>query len=236
MLSLRSSFIGFALLMVFAVACSVDKNSVPAVDNSSGTRQTSDQSTTVPVYSRTEPQSSSSLRSAYGCLGDPQLWSFDPDMSAVIDNQAGSIEGHIAQSPLIITGQLVQQFPNTIKGTTLLVKTLDAIGLQEYDRVRLEWIWVPGTLSVSGILGSYFVAFLSGDEIQYSNRHTGLVAWVVHPEGLWIECDGEATSVGVGPDGLPRLVQLDDPMTLDELWHEVTASGMRQLNLWWYKK
>ena len=226
--------LGFAaLLIVFAAACSANKTSVSAVDDGIGSTQTTEQSIDEPVPSQTEPRTSSPDRSASGCLTDPQLWSFDPDVSTEINDQSGSLAEHIARSPLIVFGQLVQQLPYTTKGTGLLIKTGGAVGLQEYDRVRLEWIWVPGALSVSGILGDSFVAFLSGDEIQHSNRHTA-TAWMVQSEGLWIACEGEVFSVGMGPDGSTQAVQLDEPMALDELWSVVSASGLPKLDLWWH--
>lgn len=117
----------------------------------------------------------------------------------------------------------------------LHIKLLGVVGLQEYDRARLEHVWVPGTLSDSGIMGDSFVAFLSGDTFQYSNRLLD-PAWVVQPEGLWIECDGGVTGIGVGPDGSAQATTLDDPMTTDELWSVAAASGLPRLDPWWARE
>ena len=172
-------------------------------------------------------------RIAGGCVADPQLWSFDSAGSTKFSNQAASLEGLIARSPLIVAGQLIRQVPYTIEGTALGIKLLGVVGLQEYDRARLETIWVPGTFSDSGILGDSFVAFLSGDTFQYSPNRLAVSAWVVHPEGLWIECDGEVIGISAGPDGSAQAITLDDPMTTDELWSVVGNSGLPRLDPWW---
>ena len=246
-----------ALLILFATACSADKISVapldegiaspPTTEQSTPEHSTTEHSTTEhsttehsttehsidePVPSNTEPQTSTTEQNAGNCVADPQLWSFDSAGSTKFSNQAASLEGLITRSPLIVAGQLVQQVPYTIEGTALAIKLLGVVGLQEYDRARLETIWVPGTFSDSGILGDSFVAFLTGDTFQYSNR-LAVSAWVVHPEGLWLECDGEVIGINAGPDGSAQAITLDDPMTTDELWSVVGNSGLPRLDPWW---
>ena len=241
-----------ALLILFATACSADKISVAPLDEGIASPQTTEQSTTEhsttehsttehsttehsidePVPSNTGPQTSTTDQIAGGCVADPQLWSFDSAGSTKFSNQAASLEDLIARSPLIVAGQLIRQVPYTMEGTALDIKLLGVVGLQEYDRARLQAIWVPGTLSDSGILGDSFVAFLTGDTIQYSSRLAGS-AWVVHLEGLWIECDGEVIGISAGPNGSAQAITLDDLMTTDELRSVMGNSGLPRLDPWW---
>ena len=232
-----------ALLILFATACSADKISVATIDEGIASPQTTEHSTTEhsttehsidePVPSNTEPQTSTTEQNAGNCVADPQLWSFDSAGSTKFSNQAASLEGLITRSPLIVAGQLIWQVPYTIEGTALDIKLLGVVGLQEYDRAKLQAIWVPGTFSGSGILGDSFVAFLTGDTIQYSPNRLAGSAWVVHLEGLWIECDGEVIGISAGPNGSAQAITLDDPMTTDELWSVVGNSGLPRLDPWW---
>lgn len=161
------------------------------------------------------------------------MWSFDSNGSAEFSNITASLEGLVARSPLIVYGQLIRQLPYTIEGTVLYIKSGGLVGSPQYDRVKLEYIWVPGTFSGSGILGDSFVAFLSGNQIQYSN-FLGESAWEVNLDGLWVACDSEVTSIAAGPDGSAHAVELDEPMTQDELWSVVSASDLPALDLWWH--
>ena len=227
-----------AALILFATACSADKIGVAPLDEGIASPQTTEHSTTEhsidePVPSNTGPQTSTTDQDAGGCVADPQLWSFDSAGSTKFSNQAASLEDLIARSPLIVAGQLIRQVPYTMEGTALDIKLLGVVGLQEYDRAKLQAIWVPGTLSDSGILGDSFVAFLTGDTIQYSPNRLAGSAWVVHLEGLWIECDGEVIGISAGPNGSAQAITLDDPMTTDELRSVMGNSGLPRLDPWW---
>lgn len=226
-----------AIVAVFAVACSADKISVSPVDDSVNSSQPAKQSIDELGIVDAELQVSTTTRTETECLTDPQLWSFDTNVPIETYSQSASLEELVARSPLIVGGQLIQQSTYTTEGTALQVKLFGAFGALEYDRARIEWIWVPEKLSDTGILGDSFVAFLSGEEFHYTYRYGSYLhtasAWVVNPKGLWIWCDRLATSIGAGPDGTPQQAHFDDSMTWDELWNAVSTSGQPVLDLYW---
>ena len=227
-----------AVVAVFTVACSADKVSVSPVDDSDNSPQATEQSIDELGIADSDLRGSTTTRTEAECLTDPQLWSFDTNVPIETYSQSVSLEELVARSPLIVGGQLIQQSRYTTEGTALQVKLFGAFGALEYDRVKIEWIWVPEKLSDPGILGDQFIAFLSGEELQYtyrysSNLHHTASAWIVNPRGLWIWCDRQATSIGAGSDGSPQQAHFDDPMTWDELWNAVSTSGRPVLDLYW---
>lgn len=136
----------------------------------------------------------------------------DPDDVSMQGHSPGTLARLIEISPVVITGVVGLQQPFAREGTTLSVVVSSMRGGERFDGTRVDLIWVPSELP-DLVPRIRFVAFLTGEMVLFSDRHT-IPPWEVHQDGFWVDCDVES---GGGS-------------AADELWRRIAEWGLPELD------